>query len=237
MATPDSAVIISVDMIGGGDFPPTNGANYEDVRHEMVARQIRGRGVRSPRVLAAMEEIPRHEFVSVEMIDRAYADEALPHAEGQTISQPYVVAAGAEALDLVGQERVLEVGAGTGYHAAVLSVLAREVIALESIPALAESARERLARLGYVNIRVETGDGSAGFAAAAPFDAILVSAAAPSVPPPLVEQLAEGGRLVIPVGNSDHQRLMKIVKSQGRTVEQELFACRFVPLVGQFGWR
>jgi protein-L-isoaspartate(D-aspartate) O-methyltransferase len=224
-------------MIGSGDLTSTSGANYEDIRHDMVARQIRGRGVQSPRVLAAMADVPRHHFVSPELMEKAYADEALPYAEGQTISQPYVVAAGAEALALDGHERVLEVGAGTGYQAAVLSLLAREVIAVESIPALAESARQRLARLGYVNVRIESGDGSAGFAAAAPFEAILVSAAAPTVPPPLVDQLAEGGRLVIPVGKSDHQQLVQIVKSQGRTTEKELFACRFVPLVGQFGWR
>jgi protein-L-isoaspartate(D-aspartate) O-methyltransferase len=237
MATPDSPVIISEQMISGGDSTSTNGANYEDIRHNMVARQIRSRGVRSPRVLAAMEEVPRHEFVSLELAGRAYADEALPHAEGQTISQPYVVAASAEALELEGRERVLEVGAGTGYQAAVLSILAREIIAIESIPTLAASARERLARLGYLNVRVHAGDGSAGFAAGAPFDAILVSAAAPSVPPPLVEQLAEGGRLVIPLGNPDHQQLVKITKARGRTIERELFPCRYVPLVGQFGWR
>ena len=230
-------VLISVHMMGSSDLTPANGANYEDIRHDMVARQIRARGVQSPRVLAAMAEVPRHEFVSAELAEKAYSDEALPHAEGQTISQPYVVAACAEALGLDGSERVLEVGAGTGYQAAVLSLLAREIIALESISALAESARQRLARLGYVNVRIVAGDGSAGFAERAPFDAILVSAAAPSVPLPLVEQLSEGGRLVIPVGKSDHQQLVRIVKSQGRTHEQELFACRFVPLVGQFGWR
>jgi protein-L-isoaspartate(D-aspartate) O-methyltransferase len=237
MATPDSPVIISVHMIGNGNRSSIYGAHYEDIRRDMVARQIRGRGVQSLRVLAAMEAVPRHQFVSPELIAKAYADEALPHAEGQTISQPYVVAASAEALALEGHERVLEVGAGSGYQAAVLSLLAREIIALESIPALAASARERLARLGYVNVRLQVGDGSTGLAAMAPFDAILVSAAAPSVPPPLVDQLAEGGRLVIPVGNSDHQQLLKIVKSQGRIIERELFACRFVPLVGQYGWR
>lgn len=157
--------------------------------------------------------------------------------EGQTISQPYVVAASAEALALEGHERVLEVGAGTGYLAAVLSLLAREVIAIEAIAALAESARERLARLGYANVRVAVADGSQGFAEAAPFDAILASAAAHAVPQPLVEQLIEGGRLVIPVGATDQQQLLRIVKSNGETAHQELFACRFVPLVGRYGWR
>jgi protein-L-isoaspartate(D-aspartate) O-methyltransferase len=212
-------------------------AKYEDIRHDMVARQIYDRGIRSPRVLAAMESIPRHLFVPADLILKAYADEALPCSDGQTISQPYIVAASTDALELQGNERVLEVGAGTGYQAAVLSLLAREVIAFETIPALAESARERLMTLGYSNVRVEAGDGSQGFSESAPFDAILVSAAAPAVPRPLVDQLAEGGRMVIPVGKTDHQQLLKIAKSEGRIFEQELFACRYVPLVGRYGWR
>jgi protein-L-isoaspartate(D-aspartate) O-methyltransferase len=224
-------------MNDNGIRTPCDGANFEVARRDMVARQIRERGVRSARVLAAMEAVRRHLFVPLERVADSYADEALPVAEGQTISQPYVVAASAEALALEGHERVLEVGAGTGYQAAVLSLLAREVIAVEAIPALAESARERLTRLGYSNVRVEQGDGSLGFAADAPYDAILVSAAAPAVPQPLVDQLAEGGRLVIPVGQTDHQQLLRIVKEGNRAKEQKLFACRFVPLVGRFGWR
>jgi len=184
-----------------------------------------------------METVPRHLFVPSERVPEAYSDEALPVGEGQTISQPYVVAASAEALALEGRERVLEVGAGTGYQAAVLSLLAREVIAVETIPSLTESARERLTRLGYSNVRVEQGDGSEGLAGEAPFDAILVSAAAPAVPQPLIDQLAEGGRLVIPVGLTDRQQLLRIVKEGNRTTEQKLFPCRFVPLVGRFGWR
>jgi protein-L-isoaspartate(D-aspartate) O-methyltransferase len=223
-------------MGANGDRALGDDANFEHTRREMVARQIRDRGVRSERVLAAMEAVPRHLFVPPDRVGQAYSDEALAVGEGQTISQPYVVAASAEALSLGGCERVLEVGAGTGYLAAVLSLLARDVIALEAIPALAVSARERLIRLGYANVRVEQGDGSEGLALAAPFDAILVSAAAPSVPPPLVDQLAEGGRLVIPVGVEDHQRLLRIVKAGGRTTERSLFDCRFVPLVGRFGW-
>jgi protein-L-isoaspartate(D-aspartate) O-methyltransferase len=224
-------------MNGQGDRTSYNCGKYEDIRHDMVARQIRGRGIHSPRVLAAMESVPRHLFVPADLIGRAYADEALPCSDGQTISQPYIVAASTDALELGADERVLEVGAGTGYQAAVLSLLAREVIALEAIPALAESARERLARLGYSDVRVETGDGSQGFLESAPFDAILVSAAAPEVPRPLLDQLAEGGRLVIPVGKADHQQLLKIVKSEGRIFEQKLFACRYVPLIGRYGWR
>ena len=203
----------------------------------MVARQLRERGIRSERVLGAMETVPRHLFVPSERVPEAYSDEALPVGEGQTISQPYVVAASAEALALEGRERVLEVGAGTGYQAAVLSLLAREVIAVETIPSLTESARERLTRLGYSNVRVEQGDGSEGLAGEAPFDAILVSAAAPAVPQPLIDQLADGGRLVIPVGLTDRQQLLRIVKEGNRTTEQKLFPCRFVPLVGRFGWR
>lgn len=223
-------------MGANGNRALRDDANFEHARREMVARQLRDRGVRSERVLVAMEAVPRHLFVPPNRVGQAYSDEALAVGEGQTISQPYVVAASVEALSLEGGERVLEVGAGTGYLAAVLSLLAREVIALEAIPALAVSARERLMRLGYANVRVEEGDGSEGLAAAAPFDAILVSAAAPSVPPPLLDQLAEGGRLVIPVGVEDHQRLMRIVKKGGHTTEQSLFDCRFVPLVGRFGW-
>jgi protein-L-isoaspartate(D-aspartate) O-methyltransferase len=224
-------------MVGNGNRIPGDSASFEVARRDMVARQIRDRGVRSPRVLSAMEAVPRHLFVPPDIVSNAYSDEALPAGEGQTISQPYVVAASAEALSLEGHERVLEVGAGTGYLAAVLSLLAREVIAVETIPALAASAGERLARLGYANVRVEVGDGSEGFSAFAPFDAILVSAAAPAVPQPLLDQLAEGGRLVIPVGIADHQELLRIVKAGGRTTEQSLFACRFVPLVGRYGWR
>jgi protein-L-isoaspartate(D-aspartate) O-methyltransferase len=148
-----------------------------------------------------------------------------------------MVAAMSDALELAGQEKVLEVGAGSGYQAAVLSLLARQVFAVESVPSLTDAARERLARLGYKNVRIETGDGSQGWPADAPYDAILVSAGAPSVPQPLIEQLAEGGRLVIPVGPAKHQELVRIVKRDGGTVRESLLACRFVPLLGQYGWR
>jgi protein-L-isoaspartate(D-aspartate) O-methyltransferase len=237
MSASDAVVLISAHMNSNGHLISSDNAKFEEARRDMVARQIRERGISSPRVLAAMEAVPRHLFVLPGLVAQAYADEALPAGEGQTISQPYVVAASANALSLEGHERVLDVGAGTGYQAAVLSLLAREVIALEAIPSLASSARELLARLGYPSVRVEVGDGSQGFAPAAPFDAILVSAAAPAVPPPLVEQLAEGGRLVIPVGTADHQRLLCLVKSGGRVTQKELFECRFVPLVGRYGWR
>jgi protein-L-isoaspartate(D-aspartate) O-methyltransferase len=211
--------------------------DFESARREMVARQIRDRGIRSPRVLEAMQSAERHLFVPVEHLGRAYADEPLPIGEGQTISQPFMVAAMAEALSLEGHERVLEIGAGSGYQAAVISPLAREVIAVETQRRLAASARERLGRLGYLHVRIELGDGSLGWPADAPYDAILVTAAAPTVPPPLLEQLAEGGRLVIPVGSADQQELLRIVKRAGTFSQQSLYGCRFVPLLGRHGWR
>lgn len=202
----------------------------------MVADQVRKRGVRSPKVLAAMERVPRHLFVPEEMATRSYNDEPVPIGERQTISQPYMVGAMTEALELEGHERALEVGGGSGYQAVILAQLAREVITIEARAPLADAARERLAMLGYGNIRVETGDGTLGFAEAAPFDAILVAAAAPQVPAPLIEQLAEGGRMIIPVGRSDRQMLTRIRKSGGQAVQEELFACQFVPLQGRHGW-
>lgn len=223
-------------MSNNGDRTPGGVAEFESARQEMVARQIRDRGIRSPRVLEAMAAVPRHLFVLPEHLRAAYADEPLPIGAGQTISQPFMVAAMAEALSLEGGERVLEIGAGSGYQAAVLSCLAREVIAMETQPELAAAARDRLARLGYTNVRVEEGDGSLGWPSGAPYDAILVTAAAPAVPPPLLDQLAEGGRLVIPVGPSQHQELLRIVKRGGRISQQALYACRFVPLLGRYGW-
>ena len=220
-----------------GDQPSDADSHFESMRREMVARQIRERGISSKRVLHAMQAVPRHLFVPAEYVFSAYSDEPLPIGEGQTISQPFMVAAMADALSLCGTESVLEVGAGSGYQAAVLSLLAREIIAVEAQPVLASSARERLARLGYTNVRIEQGDGSLGWPSAAPYDAILVTAAAPAVPPPLVEQLVEGGRLVIPVGRSEQQELIRITKAEGRTSRESLYACRFVPLLGRYGWQ
>ncbi|MGH9744497.1 MAG: protein-L-isoaspartate(D-aspartate) O-methyltransferase [Candidatus Acidiferrales bacterium] len=217
-----------------GSCPATD---FESARCEMVERQLRGRSIRSLRVLDAMASVPRHLFVPREHAAEAYSDSPLPIGEGQTISQPYMVAAMADALWLEGGEKILEIGAGSGYQAAVLSLLARNVIAIESQPALAASARDRLARLGYKNVRIESGDGSLGWPVEAPYDAILVTAGAPSIPPPLIEQLAEAGRLVIPVGGARQQELVRVVKRDGRTAEESLFACRFVPLLGRYGWR
>lgn len=223
-------------MIPERNSPARTDAEFEAERLDMVAKQIRGRGIESPRVLEAMRAVERHRFVPTQLAWRAYADEPLPIGEGQTISQPFMVAAMADALALEADERVLEIGAGSGYQAAVISQLALEVIAVEAQPHLAASARDRLKRLGYTNIRVELGDGSMGRPAEAPYDAILVTAAAPAIPPPLLEQLAEGGRLVIPVGAEDQQELLRIVKLRGGLAQKSLYACRFVPLLGRYGW-
>jgi protein-L-isoaspartate(D-aspartate) O-methyltransferase len=222
-----------------GDLEGARGsasAEFAEQRRAMVESQLRGRGIKDSRVLEAMQAVPRHLFVPPAVAAAAYADEPLAIGEGQTISQPYIVAAMTEALELTGSERVLEVGAGSGYQAAILSPLAREVIAVEARPMLARTARERLSQLGYSNVRVEIGDGTLGWPPGSPYDGILVAAAAPMVPPPLIEQLADGGRLVIPLGSAEHQELFRVRKQAGRIVQQALFACRFVPLVGRFAW-
>jgi protein-L-isoaspartate(D-aspartate) O-methyltransferase len=223
-------------VTGEGNRPTHADREFEAERLEMVAKQIHSRGIESPRVLEAMRSVERHLFVPMQLAWRAYADEPLPIGEGQTISQPFMVAAMADALALEAEERVLEIGAGSGYQAAVISQLALEVLAVEAQPHLAASARDRLKRLGYTNIRVELGDGSMGWPAESPYDAILVTAAAPAVPPPLLEQLAEGGRLVIPVGAEDQQELVRIVKHKAGLARSSLYACRFVPLLGRYGW-
>jgi protein-L-isoaspartate(D-aspartate) O-methyltransferase len=231
------AVFGTAGMNGNASSILKEATHFEAQRREMVALQIRDRGVRSERVLAAMSTVPRHEFVPAAQAAAAYSDQALLIGDGQTISQPYVVAAMTEALSLTGSERVLEIGGGSGYQAAVLATLAREVIAVELLPHLADAARVRLVRLGFSNVRVEQGDGSLGWPSGEPYDAILVAAAAPKIPPPLVEQLAEGGRLVIPVGNVQEQNLLRVVKHDNQITQHVLFACRFVPLRGRHGWQ
>jgi len=203
----------------------------------MVEQQLRARGIRDELVLRAMMEVPRHLFVPQDCVDSAYADQPLTIGRGQTISQPFMVAAMTEALGLAGTERVLEVGAGSGYQAAILGRLAKEVIALELEPALAELAATRLARMGCANVRVLAGDASGGYPMMAPYDAIVVSAAARTVPQPLVEQLGDGGRLLIPVGPEDNQELLRITLRGGGTTREVLHYCRFVPLLGQHGQR
>ncbi len=219
------------------ETPETLAEARREKREEMVSRQLRGRKIRSERVLEAMLVVPRHEFVTEQYWARAYDDAPLPIGEGQTISQPYMVASMSEALELMGCERVLEVGTGSGYQAAVLGRLAREVYTIESRAGLALAARERLARLGgYDNVHVHAGDGTLGLPDLAPFDAILVAAAAPEIPPPLIEQLAEGGRIIVPVGGTNEQQLMCGRKVAGELRSVALYYCRFVPLVGEYGW-
>jgi protein-L-isoaspartate(D-aspartate) O-methyltransferase len=206
-------------------------------RRAMIETQIRKRGVSSPRLLEALASVPRHKFVPEKFREFAYADKPLPIGEGQTISQPYMVAAMTDALELAGSERVLEIGTGSGYQAAVLSLLAREVLSVENHTTLALAAQERLTALGYANVHVHNGDGSAGLTDAAPYDAILVTAGAPEIPQALASQLREGGRIVIPVGDSENQKLMQGMLEYGKLKSRALFDCRFVPLVGRYGWR
>jgi protein-L-isoaspartate(D-aspartate) O-methyltransferase len=218
------------------EAPPSD-EDFVRLREEMIEKQIRRRGIGDPRVLAVLLEVPRHLFVPDELRAQAYDDKPLPIGESQTISQPYMVASMTAALGLTGSERVLEIGTGCGYQAAVLSRLAKDVYSIEARPPLALAAQERLTGLGYANVHVHCGDGTLGLPECAPFDAILVTAAAPSVPAPLLDQLAEGGRLVIPVGSEEHQELRLIRKSAGRIVSDVIEECRFVPLVGRHGWR
>ena len=205
-------------------------------RRTMIDTQIRKRGISSARVLEAMAAVPRHEFVPAQFRADAYADKPLPIGEGQTISQPYMVAAMTEALELTGTERVLEIGTGSGYQAAVLSLLVRQVITVENHTSLALAAQERLTNLGYANVHVHNGDGSAGFPDAAPYDAILVTAGAPEIPQVFASQLREGGRVVIPVGDRDNQELVRARMENGKLKSHVLFNCKFVLLLGRYGW-
>ena len=208
---------------------------YDEPRRRMVEEQLRARDIEDPRVLAAMGRVPRHLFVPAALRFRAYADHPLPIGNGQTISQPYIVALMTQLAEVEPDDVVLEIGTGSGYQAAVLSEIAREVATIEIVPDLADTARARLAALGYKDVTVRTGDGYLGWKEKAPFDAILVTAAAPQVPPPLVEQLGPGGILVIPVGpQSQVQSLLRIQKAaDGSTVTREILPVVFVPLVRQ----
>lgn len=210
--------------------------SFAAARAKMVAKQLRARGIRDPRVCRAMGAVPREDFLPAEYVDRAYADGAVAIGCDQTISQPYMVAAMTEALTLNTDAHVLEVGTGSGYQAAVLSHLAGDVTSIERIPELAIAARARLNRLGVANVTVVEGDGSAGWPAGAPYDAIIVTAAAPRVPPALSEQLADGGRFVIPVGTRRQQMCMVITRQGAALETRELIACVFVPLLGAQGW-
>jgi protein-L-isoaspartate(D-aspartate) O-methyltransferase len=202
----------------------------------MIREQLQHRNVHDERVLQAMAAVPRHRFVPQQLSDRAYADNALPIGAGQTISQPFIVALTAAALHIQGHERVLEIGTGSGYAAAVLAQIAREVWSVERVRALAIDAKHLLHELGYTNVHVGIGDGTSGWPDHAPYDAIAVAAAAPAIPQPLLDQLAPGGRLVLPVGTRDDQQMLRIVRTLRGFTQQNLGPVRFVPLVGEHGW-
>jgi protein-L-isoaspartate(D-aspartate) O-methyltransferase len=218
-------------MNGNGTQP------FATERFSMVETQLRQRGIRDERLLAAMSKVPRHEFVSQQNWNEAYADHPIPIAEKQTTSQPYMIAAMVQAAEIKPEDRVLEIGAGSGYQTALLAELASQVFAVERYASLAEAAQKTLERLGYRNAKIVTGDGSLGLAEAAPFDAIIVSAAAPRIPQALMDQLAVGGRLLIPVGEADQQVLKLVLRNADGSISvRTLEGCRFVPLIGEQGF-
>lgn len=216
----------------GGCTAVSNPADHPTARARMVQQQLEARGIRDPRVLAAMGKVPRHEFIPERYQSRAYDDSPLPIGEHQTISQPYVVAFMTEQLQLRGDERVLEVGTGSGYQAAVLAEICGDVYTIEIIDQLATRARQTLERLGYRTIRVRTGDGYRGWPAVGPFDAIIVTAAPDHVPQPLIDQLKIGGRMIVPVGKAN-QELTRLTKTADGVREERLLPVRFVPMTGE----
>jgi protein-L-isoaspartate(D-aspartate) O-methyltransferase len=211
--------------------------SLEERRHRMVEEQIIRRGINDVRVIRAMKEVPRHLFIEDALIDSAYNDHPLPIGCGQTISQPYMVALMTQALQLRGDEKVLEIGTGSGYQAALLAELTEKVYTVDRIPQLVEKAKKVLLdELKYKNIVLLVRDGTMGLPEYAPFDGIIVTAAAPEVPPPLLAQLKEGGRLVIPKGDRFTQTLLVIKKEKDRYITESLGGCVFVPLIGKYGW-
>ena len=205
-------------------------------RRRMVERQIEARGIHNARVLAAMREIPRHLFIPPPFDQPAYDDNPLPIGSGQTISQPYIVALMTELLCPEPSDNVLEIGAGSGYQAAILSRLVQTLTTIERIPAVAMLARNNLKSLGIQNVEVIEGDGTEGYPQNAPYNGVMVTAATPEIPKTLIDQLAEGGRLVAPVGGRDHQELVTLEKMGGRMIPQYHGGVRFVPLIGKYGW-
>ena len=203
----------------------------------MVQEQIIARGVSDPRVIAALRKISRHLFVDVGLVNRAYDDSALPIGDKQTLSQPYMAARMSEALCLGGEEKVLEIGTGSGYQTALLAEICFNVFSVEKLRALSRKARQLLDRLDYQNIALHVGDGTIGWSEHAPYDAIIVTAGAPRPPKPLLEQLAIGGRLVIPVGDEQEQTLLRVSRTRFSYKEERLGECKFVKLLGKFGWR
>ena len=211
--------------------------NEAEARIEMVEEQIIRRGINKENVISAFKKVPRHKFASDVSLSSAYGDHPLPIVEGQTISQPYMVALMTQCLELNGGEKVLEVGLGSGYQAAILAEIAAKVYSIERFASLVSKAEKVLTELRYINIEIKVGDGTLGWKEVSPFDGIIVTAASPDVPSSLIEQLKEGGRLVIPVGGRFMQRLMVIRKKSNNLLEKEICGCVFVPLVGKEGWK
>ena len=214
-----------------------NAIKYERQRHEMVRRQIEARGVTDPKVLAAMKKVPRHLFVSDALRDQAYGDFPLPIGEEQTISQPYIVAEMTQALQPGKDDRILEIGTGSGYQAAILAEIVFRVYTIEKIYPLYTKSRKLFDKLHYHNIVTKYSDGTSGWDDESPFDGIIVTAGSPSIPKPLVSQLAVGGRMIIPVGDLYSQELIKLYKDEHGIHKTNLGGCRFVKLVGEYGWR
>ena len=213
-----------------------NDKELAELRNAMVDIQLIPRDITDKLVLKAMRKVPRHKFMPKNLEDAAYEDNALPIGEGQTISQPYMVAIMTEKLKLKGGEKVLEVGTGSGYQAAVIAEIASKVITIEVVPALAERSRKIFDELDYKNIEVIVGDGTLGYPKGSPYDAVIVTAAAPSIPKPLLEQLKDGGRLVMPVGEMFGQTLIIATKHGNKVDVEESIGCVFVPLIGKYGW-
>jgi protein-L-isoaspartate(D-aspartate) O-methyltransferase len=210
--------------------------NFSRARLKMVEEQVVSRGIKDPRVIAAMRKVPRHLFVEEALQNQSYSDRPLPIGEKQTISQPYMVAVMTEALQLTGGEKVLEIGAGSGYQTAILAEVARKVFSIERILSLTMKARTLILDLGYANVEITFSDGTQGWVKESPFDAVIVTAGSPDIPQPLVDQLAIGGRLVIPVGDESVQDLIRLTKTEEGVKREDLGGCRFVKLIGKHGW-
>ncbi len=211
--------------------------DFKEQRDRMVKAHLIPRGIRNPLVIEAMRRVPRHMFVDDALVYEAYGDHPLPIGEGQTISQPYMVASMTELLELQGNEKVLEIGTGSGYQAAVIAEIVREIYTLERIETLAKRAEKILLGLKYNNIHIHIRDGTIGLPEYAPYSAIIVTAGSPDVPPPLFEQLEEGGRMVIPIADYFGQTLVRVRKEKGKEIREKFYGCVFVPLVGEYGYR
>ena len=229
-----SIVLVSIFYIGYQNTLTENVDEFKESRHTMVERQIKARGITDEKVLEVMRKLPRHLFVDSSMMEKAYSDHPLPIAEGQTISQPYIVALMTEALELKGTEKILEIGTGSGYQAAVLAEICKEVYSIEIRDGLAESARELLKSLGYENIKVKSADGYFGWDEYAPYDAIIITCAVNHVPPLLIKQLKDGGRLILPLGSVLYYQTLTLIDKQGENLNVNYITeVTFVPMIGE----